>query len=73
MKSGWEYVDENGVREKLAPNILAENVLMTEDGPALPDAIRDIIHPMGSVRISVGKMGPMGGQHLPATKLFCGI
>ena len=40
MKSGWEYVDENGVREKLAPKTLAENVLITENGPALLDAMK---------------------------------
>ena len=58
MKSGWEYVDENGVHEKLAPKTLAENVLMTETGPALLDAIRDMIHPVGSVWISVENTDP---------------
>ena len=58
MKSGWEYVDENGVHEKLAPKTLAENVLMTETGPSLLDAIRDMIHPVGSVWISVENTDP---------------
>jgi len=36
MKSGWEYVEENGVREKMAPYTLVANVLMSENGRRRP-------------------------------------
>ena len=58
MKSGWEYTEENGIREKLAPNTLAANVLMSENGPALMDMIRDITHPVGSIWMTSGNQDP---------------
>lgn len=48
MKSGWEYVSENGQREKLAPKTLIDNVLESENGPALMDVIRNLIHPVAA-------------------------
>ncbi len=58
MKSGWEYVDESGIREKMAPYTLAANVLMSENGPNILDAIRDLIHPVGSIWITVDNSDP---------------
>ena len=58
MKSGWEYTEENGIREKLAPNTLAANVLMSENGPALLDAFRDMMHPVGSIWMTSGNQDP---------------
>ena len=73
MKSGWEYTEENGVREKLAPTTLAANVLMSENGPALMDAIRDLVHPVGSVWISVENTDPnlaFGGTWVQIEDVF---
>ena len=49
MKSGWIYSNDSGNREKLAPNTLAANVQMSENGPGLLDFIRDYTHPVGSI------------------------
>ena len=49
MKSGWTYSNDSGNREKLAPNTLAANVMMSENGPDLLDFIRDYTHPVGSI------------------------
>jgi hypothetical protein len=39
MKSGWQYVQTNGTTEKMAPKTLVENVLMSENGPTLKEAM----------------------------------
>ncbi len=44
MKTGWGHViNENGVDEYFAPNTLAPQVLMAEDGPTLIDALAEKI------------------------------
>ena len=58
MKSGWTYSNDSGNREKLAPNTLAANVQMAEDGPGLLDFIRDYTHPVGSIWMTSGDQDP---------------
>lgn len=58
MKSGWEYVEENGNYEKMAPNTLAANVFIREDGPSLLDALRDLIFPVGAIWMTVSDEDP---------------
>ena len=58
MKSGWTYSNDSGNREKLAPNTLAANVMMSENGPDLLDFIRDYTHPVGSIWMTSGDQDP---------------
>jgi len=37
MKSDWQYVNNNGTTEKMAPKTLVENVMVSENGPSLKD------------------------------------
>jgi len=37
MKSGWQYVNDNGTTEKMAPKTLVENVVVSENGPSLKE------------------------------------
>ena len=71
MKSGWTYSNDSGNREKLAPNTLAANVMMSENGPDLLDFIRDYTHPVGSIWMTSGDQDPnvlFGGTW---TKIVC--
>ena len=73
MKSGWEYVDESGIREKMAPYTLAANVLMSENGPALLDAIRNLMHPVGTIWMTVEDSDPnvlFGGTWVQIEDVF---
>ena len=58
MKSGWEYIEENGIREKMAPNTLISNVLESENGPGLLDIIRNYTHPIGSIWMTLRNDDP---------------
>lgn len=73
MKSGWEYVDESGTREKMAPYTLAANVLMSENGPTILDTIRNLIHPIGSIWMTVEDSDPnilFGGTWVQIEDVF---
>jgi len=39
MKSGWQYVNDNGTTVKMAPKTLVENVKMSENGPSLKEVM----------------------------------
>lgn len=39
MKNGWQYVQNGGTSEKMAPMTLVENVLTSENGPSLKEAM----------------------------------
>jgi len=39
MKSDWQYVNNNGTKEKMAPKTLVENVMVGENGPSLKDVM----------------------------------
>lgn len=73
MKSGWEYIEENGIREKMAPNTLISNVLESENGPGLLDFIRNYTHPIGSIWMTLGDQDPnqlFGGTWLRIEDTF---